>query len=209
MDQRRPVASNRLALASSQGRVHVAAYHAPSGRVIVFGGRAGAGSNHLLDDTAAWDGTTWATVVPAPASPVVALGACSAGEALAGYGGGSIVPNEPTGAAMEIDFFEPLSGPCHLHIDVVITLLGINNQPLKMTNNPAKQALDADLTWDAGGEAVVFDAPGICVFGQVNARIQAGTTEFQYPFAGYTPCPDGPTPPPSLKSWVVNTGLRP
>ena len=185
-----------------------AAYHEPSQELVLVGGRAGAGSNHLMADTAGWDGTTWKTLVPAPLSPKVPLSLCSAKAAESGTGAGFNA--DRSGASVEVDFFEPPSGPCHLHVDVVLTLVRGNDSPLQMPGNPRSQPVDADLTWDAGGLAVTFEAPGVCAFPPgIMARIQAGDLDQSDPLVLYQPCQMVSPPPPSITSSVRNTGLRP
>ena len=65
-----------------------AAYHEPTHELVLVGGRAGAGGNHLLADTAGWDGSKWKTLVQAPPSPKVPLASCSAKRAASGFGFG-------------------------------------------------------------------------------------------------------------------------
>ena len=119
-----------------------------------------------------------------------------ANDALYGTGGGSIVPNEPTGSATEVALRASLRAmpSARRRCDDVARR---GQSALKMTNNPATQPMDADLTWDAGREAAVL-----------MAGILAGSADFLNPSSDCVPCPDGPTPPPTIKSWVVRTGLR-
>ena len=185
-----------------------AAYHEPTHELVLVGGRAGAGGNHLLADTAGWDGSKWKTLVPVPPSPKVPLASCSAKRAESGLGFG--VTTDLSGSSIAVDFFEPLSGPCHLHIHVVLTLLGANGSPLNLPGNPSTQPVDADLTWDAGGEAVIFVAPGLCIFGQsITAMIQAGDLNVSEQVLVYSPCQMASPPAPSITSSVRSTGLRP
>jgi hypothetical protein len=169
----------------------------------MVGGRAGPGGNHLLADTAGWDGNKWKALVQAPPSPKVPLASCSAKRAASGF-------TDLPGASVAVDFFEPLSGPCHLHVDVVLSLLGANGSPLNLPGNPSTQPVDADLTWDAGGQAVIFDFPGLCVFGQsITARIQAGDLDTSFPVTSDPTCQTSSPAGPSITSSVKPTGLRP
>ena len=186
-----------------------AAYHEPTHELVLVGGRAGAAGNHLLADTAGWDGSKWKTLVQAPPSPKVPLASCSAKRAASGFGFGG--NTDPSGASIAVDFFEPLSGPCHLHVDVVLSLLGADGSLLNLPGNPSTQPVDVDLTWEAGGQAVIFDVPGLCVFGQsITARIQAGDLDTLFPVISDPTCQTSSPPlAPSITSSVRPTGLRP
>lgn len=184
-----------------------AAYHAPTDRLVLVGGRIFEG-NHLFGATMAWGGSTWVTVAPAPPSPSVPLARCSEKKAVSGIGSGlGINDSEPS--HLEIDFFEPPAGPCHLTTTVVLTLRGTNGSPLAIPGNPSAQPVDADLTWDAGGQAVIFSVTGACVLGpSVTADIRAG--DFQTSDQNYAhPCGSDSQSAPSISSSVRSTGLRP
>jgi hypothetical protein len=184
-----------------------AAYYEPTRQLVLFGGRAGPGSNHLFADTQTWDGSSWKTAVPAPASPSIALPPCSATEAVSGIGSGAL--QDQSGASFDLEFFEPLSGPCHLHVDVVATLF-TGNYPITISGNPSTQPLDADLTWAAGGKVVTFNAIGICSVPGASAQIQAGDFVSPYlPLLNNSPCPVAPQAVPRLTSSVRSTPGRP
>src|SRR5260370_34293535 len=131
-----------------------AAYDAPTDRLLLLGGRTWEG-NHLFGATVAWDGSKWMTVVPAPPSPSAPLELCSEKKAARGITA-SLGLNNSDPVQLWLDFLEPTAGPCHLTATVVLTLRGANGSPLAIPGNPSVQPIDADLTWDAGGQRVMY-----------------------------------------------------
>lgn len=184
-----------------------AAYHEPTQQLVLVGGR-NFGGNHLYAGTAGWDGSRWVTLVPAPPSPTPALNACSAKQANSGTGTGPVYDNSPT-KFLELDFFEPLAGPCHLHVNVVLALANPDGSLLPIAGNPSIQLVDANLTWDAGGQAVIFTGTGLCALprGAV-ATLTADDFSFSTPFLIGDSC-QPLSAAPSIKPSVVATGLRP
>lgn len=184
-----------------------AAYHSPTGRLVLVGGRIFEG-NHLFGATMAWDGSMWVTVVPAPPSPPAPLGRCSEKKASSGISAFLGTTNSDP-VQLWLAFFEPLAGPCHLTTTVVLTLRGANGSPLAIPGNPSAQPVDADLTWDAGGQRVTFSVTGLCALGPaVSVEIRAG--DFQYLDQSYRgPCSSDSQSAPSISSSVHPTGLRP
>lgn len=136
-----------------------AAYHEPTQRLILFGGRDGAGGPDLRGDTAAWDGRTWKTLVAAPSRPLGRLPLCVPHETVGGLGGSPVA--DPTGYVQEVEFAEPPSGPCHLHVDVVMTVFA-GNEAVSMAGNPATKTVDFDLVPGGDRIAAVFDIHGAC-----------------------------------------------
>ncbi len=172
-----------------------AAYHEPSHELILFGGRIGPGGPDLLGDTVGWDGSAWKTLVRAQPTPLGALGQCSPQQSVSGLGGGPVP--DPSGAVVEVDFSEPPSGPCHLHVAVVMTVY-LGNNLVEMTGNPKTQEVDVDLEPGGGGVAAVFDAHGVCALGAGGyAQLQAGDFHTQWDLTGYTGC-NRPYPSASL-----------
>jgi hypothetical protein len=191
-----------------------AAYHEPTHRLVLLGGRGGAGGNHLFADTAAWDGVHWTTLVPAPASPSGVLALCSPSKASAGSG----MQFDNNAILMRQNFFEPPTGPCHLTVDVILTLTDAKGSLLPIAGNPSTQRVDADLTWKAGGQAVTFTVTGLCEwyvpgpappdFGRdLTASIRAGDLQQRVPIPRRD-CVSSP-PPPTISSSVRPSGLRP
>ena len=140
-----------------------AAYHEPTNSLVLFGGRAGPGGPDLAGDTAAWDGTTWRTLIAAPSIPPTQLTQCDPQQAVGGMGS-SPGTGDPSGAVVELEFAEPPSGPCHLHVDVVMTVFQ-GNDPVKMPGNPAVQTVDFELVPGGDRIAAVYDAHGVCALG--------------------------------------------
>jgi hypothetical protein len=192
-----------------------AAYHEPTRRLVLVGGRSGGGGNHLFADTVAWDGANWTTLVPAPASPSVVLAPCLPSKT----SGGSGMELAPDNSAILVrqNFFEPPAGPCHLTVDVVLTLKNAKGSPLAIAGNPSTQAVDADLSWIAGGQAVTFTVTGLCEwyvpglappdFGRdLTASIRAGDLQHTQPIPRVQ-C-SSPPPSPSISPSVRPSGLR-
>jgi hypothetical protein len=144
-----------------------AAYHEPTRRVVLTGGRAFE-TNHLYADTVGWDGASWKTLVPAPPTPGPRqLPPCSPSEAYSlmdGTGSGGVY----------IEFAEPPAGPCHLHVNVVVTLGDAAGAIAHVENNPATQPVDGDLTFDGGGQAVFFVFEHVCWPDVMTWTLQAG-----------------------------------
>lgn len=184
-----------------------ASYFEPHNELILFGGRVGPGGPVLLGDTVAWDGSAWTTLVPAHSSPVGPLPPCSASEAVSGTGYRML--NGSTGAALDIEFYLPASGPCHLAGSVTLTLAA-GQSPLPIPNNPATQAINADLTAKDGGLVVTFTAAGICAFGQsLTERYQVGDFDHTLPLVLGSQCPSGSTSAPPITVSVRRTAGRP
>lgn len=168
-----------------------ASFDERTGELILFGGRAGPGGPDLLGDTVGWDGSAWKTLTRAQPTPLGALGPCSPQLSESALGDGPI--GDPSGAVVEVDFSEPPSGPCHLHVDVVMTVY-LGNNLVEMTGNPKTQEVDVDLKPGGGGVAAVFDAHGVCALGAgVYAQLQAGDFHTQWDLTGCnTPYPSAP-----------------
>ncbi len=181
-----------------------ASYFEPAGELILFGGREGPGGPVLLGDTVSWDGSTWRKLGAAPSSPLGALLPCRATEAISGYGGG------PTkGEILEVDFYLPASGPCHLSGTVKLTLLS-GMDALAVPNNPATQAVDGDLTAEAGGVVVTFTDNDFCSVGPITGEhIQIGDFDVTEPTGLPQTCPSSPGPPTPIESSVRRTPSRP
>jgi hypothetical protein len=158
-----------------------------------------------------WNGSSWATLAPAPPSqsPSVPLGECSATKAVSGeLTGGAVTDNGPA-KIYESDFFEPPAGPCHLKVSVVLTLVSATGSPLRIAGNPSTQLVDADLTWDGGGQAVTFTGAGLCALspGEL-VNIRAGDFQQSMPLATDACMTSSPATP-SISSSVRPSGLRP
>jgi hypothetical protein len=184
-----------------------AAYHAPTDRLVLVGGRTWEG-NHLFGATVAWDGSNWVTLRAAPSSPSTSLGPCSVRKALSSNGGGFGLGGSDV-STLEYDFFEPPAGPCHLTTEVVLTLVDANGAPLAIPGNPSTQPVNADLTWDAGGQRVIFTITGTCQFAPgATADVHAG--DFQLTGQHFVPsCGSDSRTAPSITPSVRSTGLRP
>jgi Galactose oxidase, central domain len=184
------------------------AYHEPTRQLVLVGGRDFEG-NHLFGNTAGWNGSGWATLVPAPPSPPVPLSECSPTKTVsAEVGGGAVTENGPANI-FELDFFEPPAGPCHLKVSVVLSLVSATGSPLRIAGNPSTQPVDADLTWDGGGQTVTFTGMGLCALspGAV-MNIRAGDFQQSMPLAS-SPCLTSSPATPSISSSVQPSGLRP
>ncbi|MFI5267919.1 MAG: hypothetical protein ACHQ7M_11135, partial [Chloroflexota bacterium] len=168
-----------------------AAYHEPTKELVLFGGRAGPGGPDLLGDTEGWDGKSWKVLVPARSTPVGPLSDCSAQRSLAGYGDGP--RSDPQGEVVEVDFSEPPSGPCHLHVDVAMTVAS-GMDTVKMPGNPAVQSIDFDLVPGKGGIAAVFDIHGGCALAPgTRALFEGGDLHAEFGL-GYVACTASPAP---------------
>ena len=192
-----------------------AAYHEPTGRLVLIGGRD-FGGNHLFGSTAGWDGKSWFTLAPAPPSPSVPLLPCDPKKVGGGLGG-QWDPSNPVANMISVDFFEPLTGPCHLTIAVVMTLKGADGSLVAVAGNPSTERLDVDLSWEAGGQRVIFTVTGMCAIDNaVTVEITAGDLDFTQPIESFRfgpgaiqPCASSAPPTPSISSSVLPTGLRP
>lgn len=163
-----------------------ASFDERTGDLILFGGRMGPGGPDLLGDTVGWDGSAWTTLVPVQPTPLGVLAPCPPQQSESGFGGGPV--QDPSGAVVELDFSEPPSGPCHLHVAVVMTVY-LGNNLVEMTGNPKTQAVDVDLKPGGAGVAAVFDAHGVCALGGgVYAQLQAGDLQSQWALTGDTGC---------------------
>lgn len=168
-----------------------AAYHEPTKELVLFGGRAGWGGPDLLGDTAGWDGTSWKILVPARSTPLGPLSNCSAQQSLAGYGNGPI--HDPQGEVVEVDFYEPPAGPCHLHVDITMTVIS-GMDTVHIPGNPAVQRVDFDLVPGKGGIAAVFDIHGGCTVGPgTRALFEGGDFHAEFGL-GYIACTASPAP---------------
>jgi hypothetical protein len=183
-----------------------AAYHQPTDRLVLIGGRD-FGGNHLFGSTAGWDGVSWVTLAPAPPSPSIPLIPCSATKASGGVGW-MIDPSNPATTNINIDFFEPAAGPCHLTATVVMSLTDRNGSLVPIAGNPSSQPVNADLTWDAGGQRVTFALTGFCSgTSNLTAEIRAGDLQQSEPVS--VQCLSSSHPPPSITPSVQASGLRP
>jgi hypothetical protein len=166
-----------------------ASFDERTGDLILFGGRAGPGGPDLLGDTVRWDGSAWKTLVAAQVTPVGPLSACSAQQSLSGMGspqGGRI--SDPSGVVVEVEFSEPPSGPCHLHVEITMSV-HLGNDLVTMPGNPATQAVDFDLVPGGGGIAADFDAHGVCALGGgVTAHFEGGDFRSDWDLTGYSGC---------------------
>jgi hypothetical protein len=201
---------------SMRGRYDwAAAYHEPTQRLVLVGGRA-PGTNHLYGSTAGWDGSLWATLAPAPPSPSVPLRPCDPKKVGGGLGG-QWDPSNPVANMMSLDFFEPPAGPCHLTIAVVMTLRGADGSTAAVAGNPSTQRIDVDLSWEAGGQRVIFTLTGMCAIDDaVTVEITAGDLDFTEPIGFFRfgpgavrPCTSSTPPTPSISPSIRPTGLRP
>jgi hypothetical protein len=179
-----------------------AAYHEPTNRLILFGGRENAGGPDLRGDTVAFDGSAWKIVSTPPPSPSMRLAECVLDQIVAGMGGDPVM-DDPSGAVVEVEFGEPPSGPCHLHVDVVMTVF-LGNDLVKMPGNPATQTVDFDLVPGGDRIAAVFDVHGVCALGGgVNARFGGIGIAPEWSLTGYSGCVQ-PSPAPL----GITTSLR-
>jgi hypothetical protein len=168
------------------------AFDVATGDVIVYGGRE-YGENHLFGDTRAWNGKTWRTVVPAPASPSAPLASCSAGAAESGYGAGQT--SAPGGEVFEVGFSEVRSGPCHIDAVIHFTLVDGAGNLIAIPGNPAQVRISSDLTFATGFVYATFTVSNACGLpGGVIGRFTSDGLDVQIGGGVRTPC-SGPVAP--------------
>lgn len=182
-----------------------AAYDQGTHEPVLFGGRAWQ-TNHLYGDTLGWDGRAWRTLRAAQASPNPGrLVACSPKAAVTGFGSGQ-VPDQAGAMAFDLDFSEPPSGPCHLNVDVQLTLMSPSGALLGVKGNPSTFHLSRDLTFEAHTQLVKFTVTNACSLDpKTVVRLSAG--DFEYSDAAIWLTCTTPSTAPVTISASVSTGL--